>query len=647
MVLAGLTAAALSALTNPVCSDSNDPTCNQFDTSGNSMLAGTYYVREIQIAGIDSLGTSLNNAYTLWGTMTFSVDSTTGNGTYTLTAQKLDSSVTTGAAAVTCPTSAVPTCGFAVGSNGLMVLQDPLFPSSVLLGAVGAAGPHAFVLTRPSSSSNNTAILVGIPVGGTSLSGDYYASYFNLHGASLGTVRQAWLSFTADGNGGMGTPSLRAIGNDLGNTTQTGQLTGTSYSFSGNAGTMNLGSSSPFIGGTQAFYISSDGSIIVGGSTTDFDILLGIKALGGTASNGSFQGVYVIGGFENDSSVGGRNTVKTFSGSTSATGTGTSITHQEALLSSNTSVPYFKDYTSQATYAVPDSGVFTPTDNHQYALGANGTFLGTGAFELESVVLGLKTPAYSGSGVWLNPIGVVNAANSAPFTNPVAPNEIVTLYGDNLAPDTVPAPAGVFPLPKILDGVRVYVNGAPAPLLYVSSAVIEVLTPSSWYPNNGWGYLTFQVFNNGTYSNAVRVFAQNAAPGIFNLTGSAVGPAAVRHALDNTLVTADNPAHPGDIVSIYGTGLGIVGDQPDDGDTVSDADPLVAAWSVSIGGVQCTPQPSNYAGLAPGYSGLYQINVTVPSGTGFGDVPIRVSVRPGVPNPSEAQTVETTINVQP
>ena len=142
--------------------------------------------------------------------------------------------------------------------------------------------------------------------------------------------------------------------------------------------------------------------------------------------------------------------------------------------------------------------------------------------------------------------------------------------------------------------------------------------------------------------------AENAAPGVFNVSGSAVGQAAVVHANTTVLADASNPAHPGDIVSIFATGLGITANQPDvDGGAVTGASPLVAAWTITIGGVPCVAQVSNYAGLAPYYAGLYQINVTIPSGTGFGDVPIDVDIRPGAPNPSEGRTVETTINVQP
>jgi uncharacterized protein (TIGR03437 family) len=483
--------------------------------------------------------------------------------------------------------------------------------------------------------------MVGIPVGGTSLSGAYYGSYFDFHGASVSSIRDAFFPFTAN-NGNLGTLTVTGAGTDLGSVVQTQTLSNVTYSFSSNVGTLNFGGSgsSNFISGTQTFYVSADGSIIVGGTPSDYDLLVGIQALGGTASTASLNGIYYIGGFQDDASVPGETIFEAFYGSTSATGTGTSITHRQ-LARSDTSVP--QDYTTAATgYTIPASGVFAPGDHYQYALGANGTFVGTGQTELYSVVLGMQPAASIQSptgNVWLNPIGIVNAANSAPITNPVAPNELVTLYGQGMAPGAMPAPAYVFPLPTTLNGVQVYVNGAPAPLLYVSPGVINLLSPSNWYPGNGWDYVTIQIDNNGTYSNAVRVLTSNSAPGVFDFTGSATGQAVVLHANTPVVANSSNPAHPGDVVSIFATGLGLTENQPDIDGSAGVFSPLLHEWQVWMGGVQCDPnQISNYAGLAPGYAGLYQINVTVPSGTPTGDVPLEVWL-------TEGQTIETTINI--
>jgi uncharacterized protein (TIGR03437 family) len=95
------------------------------------------------------------------------------------------------------------------------------------------------------------------------------------------------------------------------------------------------------------------------------------------------------------------------------------------------------------------------------------------------------------------------------------------------------------------------------------------------------------------------------------------------------------------MVSIFATGLGVTPTEPPDG-SVGINSPLGGAWQVWMGGVQCDPNlATNYAGLAPGYTaGVYELNVTVPSGTGFGSVPLEIWT-------SEGQTIQTTIYVQP
>ncbi|MGA3026042.1 MAG: hypothetical protein ABSF98_14830 [Bryobacteraceae bacterium] len=664
--LAGLLAATLGAQTPPICGLNDTVTvCNTPDAGGNAMLSGTYFVREIQIVGLNPTGTSLSTAYSVMGTMTFTptLDSN-GNGEYTFSGQELESTVTTGVFNYTY-SSSLPAPTYRVSGNGTLYIQDLLFSESFNVGEVGANG--AFVASNSGNNSSNIVIMVGIPVNSTTptLSGNYYGAYIDFYQANISTIREAWFPFTASG-GNIGTLAVTGAGTDLGNTIQTQQMAGVGYAFSGNTGTLNFGGAgaSNFVSGTQTFNVSADGSMILGGTPGDYDLLVGIKALGGTASNASLKGVYVLGGFQNDASVPGSNIFEAFTGSTSATGTGTSITHREIMRSDTSSI---QDYTSATQYTVPASGVFTPGDRYQYALGANGTFLATGQSELYSVMLGLQAPALTATGsVWLNPEGIVNAANSAPFTNPVAPNELLTLYGQGLAPSAMSAPAYVFPLPTSLNGVQVYVNGgdpynnyAPAPLLYVSPTVINMVEPSDWYPNNGWGFATFQVCvgtaaacagGTGTYSNAVWVRTQNTAPGVFDLTGSATGQAAVAHANTATIANSSNPAHPGDIVSIFATGLGNVENQPNDGYPPQGAGPftLPSAWSVYMGGVQCDPSlGTNYAGLAPGYVGLYQINVTVPKGTGTGNVPLEVYVDNAPTSGLESQslTVETTINI--
>jgi len=93
------------------------------------------------------------------------------------------------------------------------------------------------------------------------------------------------------------------------------------------------------------------------------------------------------------------------------------------------------------------------------------------------------------------------------------------------------------------------------------------------------------------------------------------------------------PAHAGDILTAYGVGWGttmpaaVVGSLAPDG-TAN----ITAPYTLTVGG---TTAVVSYAGLAPTFAGLYQINFTVPSGLATGNQPIVLTVD-GVPTPTGA-----------
>jgi uncharacterized protein (TIGR03437 family) len=93
-------------------------------------------------------------------------------------------------------------------------------------------------------------------------------------------------------------------------------------------------------------------------------------------------------------------------------------------------------------------------------------------------------------------------------------------------------------------------------------------------------------------------------PAIFTQDSSGTGPASALKANDQSLVTADNPLHAGDTVELYATGLGLTA--ASNGLQIAVQQP-----TVTIGGVAC---PVTFAGAAPNYIGLDQINCTIPAG---------------------------------
>jgi uncharacterized protein (TIGR03437 family) len=117
------------------------------------------------------------------------------------------------------------------------------------------------------------------------------------------------------------------------------------------------------------------------------------------------------------------------------------------------------------------------------------------------------------------------------------------------------------------------------------------------------------------FSNVVTEFVNLTAPGVFTVPPGGVGYGAVLHG-DYSLVTAQNPAQVNETVSVYVTGLGTTNPVIPDGSAGPVSSQTNNTIQVFIGGVAATV---SYSGLAPQLAGLYQINVTVPSGVTTGD----------------------------
>jgi uncharacterized protein (TIGR03437 family) len=147
-------------------------------------------------------------------------------------------------------------------------------------------------------------------------------------------------------------------------------------------------------------------------------------------------------------------------------------------------------------------------------------------------------------------------------------------------------------------------------------------------------YATLQVSNNGAVSNSVTLYTSLTAPGVFTLTNNdgtfppGVGPAAALHA-DYSLVTAEHPAKAGETLQLYVTGLGAVTPPVADGGAAPSS-PLSMVNEIILVDIldqNFVDQQAavSFAGLAPGFAGLYQINFTVPTGVAPGVAYLNVS----------------------
>lgn len=205
--------------------------------------------------------------------------------------------------------------------------------------------------------------------------------------------------------------------------------------------------------------------------------------------------------------------------------------------------------------------------------------------------------------------GVVNAAD---FQNkPIAPGTIASIFGVNLTAHN-PEKAISVPLPTVLAKTKVLINGKPAPLLLVSASQINFQVPfEEVRPSKSEIDIQIEkTEGNGTVllSPSVKVRTGNVGPGFFQYDSRAIVTK------NYQLVTPTNPASEGDVISLWLTGLGRVEPDVQSGHPSPITEPFsrtIVQPQVKIGGLSAKVF---FSGLAPGFIGLYQLNILVPLG---------------------------------
>jgi len=204
--------------------------------------------------------------------------------------------------------------------------------------------------------------------------------------------------------------------------------------------------------------------------------------------------------------------------------------------------------------------------------------------------------------------GIVNAADNR--RGPVAPNTLTSLYGVRLSyvirgisPEDIHG--GVLPTVLPGTGVHVTVGFLPASIYYVSPYQINFLVPAILPP----GPSTVQVVLDGHAGPKVEIQLAAASPALFQL--DAHNAVAIRP--DGSVIRPEAPAKPGEILLLYATGLGETMPPVPYGQLFYSAAPLerLGEFELLLDGVK-TNGAVAYAGIAPGFAGLYQINVIVP-----------------------------------
>jgi uncharacterized protein (TIGR03437 family) len=206
-------------------------------------------------------------------------------------------------------------------------------------------------------------------------------------------------------------------------------------------------------------------------------------------------------------------------------------------------------------------------------------------------------PPYIGTG------GVVNGASFAAGAD-VAPGGIISVFGTNLGPATG-SQAG-FPLPTNLGGITLTIGGINAPLFYAGSGQVNAQLPFEILANSQTQVVA-RAISSTTESDGVPepLTVSAAHPGIFTTTGTQGAILNVSY----QLINASNPANPGDVIQIYCTGLGATSPPSVTGQAAVSGTAVIVP-TVTVGGLAAALQ---YAGVAPGFVGLYQVNVSIPA----------------------------------
>jgi uncharacterized protein (TIGR03437 family) len=202
---------------------------------------------------------------------------------------------------------------------------------------------------------------------------------------------------------------------------------------------------------------------------------------------------------------------------------------------------------------------------------------------------------------------VINGASGT--TGPVAPGEIVEILGNSLGPAS--PVAGAVSQSQILGnslaGIQVLFNGVPAPILYGGPNQISVIAP---FEISGSDKVSIQVANGSSTSPVFVNPGSSSSPALFTQDGSGAAQCSCLNQ-DNSVNGPSNPASPGEIVVLYGTGQGLTDPLPQDGAVAASPYPLPnLPVKVTIGGEQAQVL---FAGAAPGMTGVLQVNAVVPA----------------------------------
>lgn len=190
--------------------------------------------------------------------------------------------------------------------------------------------------------------------------------------------------------------------------------------------------------------------------------------------------------------------------------------------------------------------------------------------------------------------------DSASYGSVIAPDGLATIFGSSLAQGTASATLDANgQLPTELGAARVEINGVAAPLIYASPTQINLLVPGGLTSGTATVVVRSTVFGSTQSGTAL---IRDAAPAVFTSNASGAGPGAILNAVTYLpapflVQTTENGDDPRTRLAVYCTGLRHATTV-----TAQAQDPTGNRYSLTV----------EYAGAAPGFFGLDQVNLLLP-----------------------------------
>jgi uncharacterized protein (TIGR03437 family) len=245
----------------------------------------------------------------------------------------------------------------------------------------------------------------------------------------------------------------------------------------------------------------------------------------------------------------------------------------------------------------------------------------------------LASVAIFTSATFAQPV-VSSAVNAASYALPelpssgIAQGSMFIVFGQRMGPATLSI-INNFPLPVQLEGTSIKVTAGgttvDAYMIYTSAGQLAAILPSGTPVGNGSLTVTY----NGQTSAALQIRVVAAAFGTFSVNQAGSGPGIVQNVnseVDRPINALNKPARPGQVMILWGTGLGPTTANERAGVVPGD---LPVNVELLVGG---KPASISYKGRSGCCAGIDQIVFTVPEGVEGCYVPVVVKIGNSISN---------------